>query len=635
MPSVIKTVRLSLPFTALFRKIQGAGFALLLISFLLALYTFMTVSQFKALPAPIFGGDLYYQQGAVEHIMAGGNPLVSSSIPGGVPGYLPVFPALVAAFSILFGLDASAGLMYFSVIVAFLMPIFWALTIRNFVQDEWWAVIGALAVILTGCIENPLIALPIMKYTEFSFALMLPLFLNFLYCTYSDFSVKQTALFALFYSILTLSHMLVFIDASVILLVVFGFSLFLSWREGSAVTTVLRKHWRQGLVFAVIAVPILLSYWYRPIFIYHLQMAYDRVHIDFPDFAIRKVQLDFLSARLRDLFFNFSGIDQTIKSAFFIFAVSAVVFNIKKIFSDRQITFLSAVNIASFLVTFSYFVTEPALDINFIPPYMFWITVPPALTVLGIHFLDRRIPNKNTVKRKLAYLSIVVILLLFGFARFKTERETNRFFQNYTSPVPNCLLSLADYVKKNTSVNDVFLTSKELGFMINSLTGRKLLTNRWLHQNDPYIDLPQRDMHAAIILYGNNMNTRLDLIHRYNVKYLYWDINWIMMEYRISQDRRLVKLDPLHPLDSREARETLDKNGVRYQIITTWLDPAVAFPDYRQFKALLISPENYNSNDMPWGPQLNSYLEEVWSFHESGKKIAALYKIRAVSTPEI
>ena len=115
--------------------------------------------------------------------------------------------------------------------------------------------------------------------------------------------------------------MLAFIGATVMLAVVGIFALIQSAVDGKNFAASLHNHRREGLVFAVVTVPILLCYWYYPLFVYHLHMPYDRVHIDFPDFALRSVQLDFFSSRMQSLFLDYSGMDHALKSSFLLFSL--------------------------------------------------------------------------------------------------------------------------------------------------------------------------------------------------------------------------------------------------------------------------------------------------------------------------
>ena len=614
--------------SAMVRLFDRPVLFLLLASALLALYTFGTVARFRSLPSPLYGGDLYYQQGVVEHILAGGNPLTSSSIAGGVPGYLPLYPALVAVFAFLFRLTAYDGLRYFAVPIAFLTPLAWYLPFRRLTGNAWWSVIGSLALVYIGSVMNGMLALPVMKYTEFTFSLMLPLFLFALHRAYDDLRTVNAALLGLFYGLLTLSHTIVFIGATFLLAAVLAARTVLVLNRDGVPALAVRNWAPSALAFAAVSLPLLLLYWYQPLFVHHLHMPYDRVHIDFPDYGVSSVRADFVVWSVKDLFLNFSDLHQGIRSLLFLFALYSLVRSSRKLFRDPAVTFLGSLWIASFLATFSFFLTELLLGMNFIPPYLYGLTMPPAFVLPAVYFMSRSAAASRALRSAPASLAIVVVLTALICIRYGAEQKSNRFFRNSEVPLPTGLTALADHIKRTTSVNDVFLSTKELGFMLNGLTGRKLLTNRWLHQNDPYLDLPARDLAAAVILYGNDLPARLALLRQYDVKYLYWDFNWAATEYQVGQNGQVVKMNPLHPLDRPEAREELDRYGVTYVPATTWLDPAVNQPVYRKYRVLLISMENYRRADMPWEPGLDPHLEEVWAYRENGRTVAALYKIR-------
>jgi hypothetical protein len=190
-------------------------------------------------------------------------------------------------------------------------------------------------------------------------------------------------------------------------------------------------------------------------------------------------------------------------------------------------------------------------------------------------------------------------------------------------------ISLQNYLLKNTNVNDVILSTKELSFAINAISGRKVLVNRWAQQNNPYMNLPQRDMDAAVILYGNDTKKKLELIKKYNISYLYWDYYWFNSEFYFDRNGRLVGMfDPLMTYDTNKNREYLDRYVVKYIPMYFWVDPSARYDNVRKFHILIISPQNYYNFTNPWKQDLNKYLVEVWNYTYNGHKIAVLYKIK-------
>jgi len=194
--------------------------------------------------------------------------------------------------------------------------------------------------------------------------------------------------------------------------------------------------------------------------------------------------------------------------------------------------------------------------------------------------------------------------------------------------MPPQYISLQSYLLKNTDGNDVILSTKEISFAINAISGRKVVVSRWAHQNDPFMDLSQRDVDAAIILYGNDTKKKLELIKKYHIKYLYWDYYWINSEFQFDKSGRIVGMfDPLIAFNEPKYKHQLDRYGIKYFRIKYWIDPAGRSKDIRRFDILVVSPQNYHNFTNPWKPDLNKYLTEVWNYTYNGQKIAVLYRI--------
>ncbi len=94
-------------------------------------------------------------------------------------------------------------------------------------------------------------------------------------------------------------------------------------------------------------------------------------------------------------------------------------------------------------------------------------------------------------------------------------------------------LDVKEWIEKNTDINDVILTSNEVGFALNGLTGRKGINFRRAHSGS-YVDVDSRYLDAAIILYGNNSEDIKKLLKKYDVKYVYWEYYWVNSEFIID-----------------------------------------------------------------------------------------------------
>jgi hypothetical protein len=160
------------------------------------------------------------------------------------------------------------------------------------------------------------------------------------------------------------------------------------------------------------------------------------------------------------------------------------------------------------------------------------------------------------------------------------------------------------------------------------MTGRELLVSRRA-QNEPFVDFDKRELAAAVIFYGNNLDEKKRLIQEYEVDYIYADYNWVGTEFYFDEVGQMSGLfDPLLVLDTTENRAYLDANGVRYTPMVTWIDPSVKGPLVRLYDVLLIGPENYEMSGYgPWENGLDPHLEEAFSQEAGGGTIAVLYRI--------
>jgi len=582
-------------------------YLIILIIFLIYLFSgIYIVSKFRSLPSPIYGGDLWYQHGVVQHILSGGNPLESSSIRDAVPGYLPVYALIVASFAKFFRLEALKAMILLSPFFLAFAFLLWYVCLNCIFKRRDVALLGSVFAINFGFI---------LKYTDFARLLVLPVFGLLLYKWFKHTNLRNMLFLSIVYGILPLVHMVLFIGAT-ITLAIFFLVKFIEFKKEKKFKSFLLM----GVIFVFVSGSLALLYWYKPLFIHKLHIAYDRTHIDIPDFGRADVAFKFIWTTIKSIFLNFGGFKQSISTIFCLIGLVSFLFMLNK--RSDLYRFMRLFLISALVSTFSYFITEPLLGMNFIPHYMrsftlfFGIVL---LQALGISFVLSQFKKKKV--RVSFFCGMLVLLLSASYVAASTLSE-NRFYKNAFAPLPPAYAALKDWILANTDVNDVFISTKELSFMLNSLTGRKLLTNRWAHQNDPYTNMPERDLIAALILYGDNVEKKLELIKRYDVKYLYWDSYWINSEY---QDRKFEYMyDPLIVLDSPKNRKILSNNGVKFKPMYFWVDPSSRRKDVRRFNVLIITPENYFNETHPWKPDLDRYLEKAWSYNNE----AVIYRIK-------
>lgn len=632
-------------------------------------YQYNVLKGFKSLPSPIFGGDYYYQQGAITHIREGGRILESSSFQGGQSGYLPVYSFLCAKFSDLLKLETMEGMFLFSLFLFIIASFVWYAAGKVIFKDVFLG-------ILTSLIGGSLGVFVILKYTHFSFYVMFPLFLLLFYKIYEDDSkiveshvhtygsksiyeipshvstrggipITETTIHTdahpwisgiginfVFLGVLiglsALSHGILFIGSLLIFhfyLISLLIKIILKKKSGSSIRDVLRK-W---LIFIIFMLPLALLYWWKPIFVYHLKSTNDIVHWAGGNLGDFRKGFKFLYDNLSEYFFSFVSWYEILISILFTAGFIKVCVNTEK---EKTAYFLRFLFIASFLVTFSYFFTEPVFKMNLIPRYCAYFFLRGVRVLIIVYMVYFLIKKKIIVS---GFFKTFIILLFCAYNLLAFKTVINSKGEGIFSPLsgrnslPFHLISLQEYIFKNTSLEDVFLSTKNLSFAVNGLTGRKLVTNRWPHQNDPYQDFSLRDAATAVILYGSNDSQRLRLIKEYKVKYLYWEDDWLYTLYDFDKNGQIREiLSPFLCVYSPELQKMLDENGVPYLKTKFWIDSSLEGYSYPQYDLLVILPffRRDNGSINIWSDSLNKYLKEVWFVKgDSGKKEAVLYKV--------
>ena len=577
-------------------------------------------SNFKSLPSPLYGGDYYCQAGSINHIRYGGNPLESSSMQGGIPGYLPVYGMLVAYFANFFHLDTFKAMFYFSVIIFVLSSLIWFYLFKLIFGDNWIALVGTL---LANNMEF------VLKYTDFSRAIMLPLFIIYLYKIFKDRRINDYVILGVIYGLMTLSHMVMFVGATLIMLLFVLYEFYEKYKEEKmkGVKSFFKQEFKGWLILALVSSPILMLYWYKPLFIYHLhrvnKMLIWNVNINLSTFGLR---LAFLFKTLHSYLFNFNFP----VNAFVMILIWISFFAFYTMKKKKYSEFLGLFAIFSFLVTFSYFITLPLLHMHFVPNYLahFYLWVSDILLSLyALKYVGSLLKlNKSSVKKGIFYSILILFIFINVIYSFSDYIQNDSWIKNAKNPIPSYYTSLQSYLLKNTNINDVILSTKELSFAVNALTGRKLVVNRWAHYANPYIYLSQRDIDAAVILYGNDTDDKSKLIHGYNVSYFFWGYDWQNSEFQMSNDTIIAMYDPMIAFDKQKYKEELLYNNVSFSEMNWWVDPALH--NVPKFDLVIISPKNYYNETHPWSPNLDKYLVKVWHYDYKGQEIAALYKIR-------
>jgi hypothetical protein len=374
------------------------------------------------------------------------------------------------------------------------------------------------------------------------------------------------------------------------------------------------------LIIGIIGAAIAMLYWFKPIFFYHGKLPASTVSIR--DFSRLGLQMGFVVETFKLYFFNFSPLFNGIKLALAILGFLSLFF-LKKY--DLSKKFIVLVVLTAFIGTFHLLITEPLIGTNFAVDqltYYFFVFTSPLLAGLALAAFI------GFVKKFKNYVLIIILLgiLILSILQFNSYIKTDKWIANGRTEISPNLVEMQKWVLSNTQVNDVFLSTNELSFALNALTGRKEVNGRRAH-NSMFLDSDKRYAIAVIMLYGNDSAERKKLLKEYSVKYLYWDNYWIQSDFMFDNDGKLVSwFDPLMFIETPETGNLVQQYNITAMKQHTWLDPTVRDEAMPQEDVLIVLPSQFNMTH-PWHADLDNYLEEVWNYAQNNVVQSRIYKI--------
>ncbi|MBI4895132.1 MAG: hypothetical protein HY831_01435 [Candidatus Aenigmarchaeota archaeon] len=595
----------------------------LIIAFYLFQQSYL-ISQLNQLPSPLYGGDYYFQLGSVTHIMEGGNPLVAPNIPNSEPGYFIVYSYLVASFGSTFGLEPMIAIFLFSQICIILFIVSLYLILSYITNNKNIALLSTILFL-------PLSAFPILKYTEFTSLFLFPIMFFSIYYFYKKQNILSSTILGIVAGILSISHgAAFFVSLSFITLMFLAFMfhrvLKIDIREKIIEfypkRTNIKKYLPMMIIALVIAFSIALLWWYNPIFVHKGVTLNDNQNWAFEDLSRFDIQLVTIYRFLSAALLNFGSINLIIISILAIIGIYLIATQEL----NNKIFILMFITI-SVIITLHYLITQPLIKTNFSSGKAFEFLIPFStilLTTISLEFLEKKIT-------KYFFPLVIIVLLIttgFYYMDFNQRVQKDQWINVGKNPLSEDLIQTREWVLNNTSVDDIFLSTKELSFALNGLTGRKVMVSR-RSQNSPFIDIDQLEADSAIILYGNDSSKRKELLDKYDVKYLYWSYYWIQSEYQINENGELVgSFDPIIVKDVKDYRNYLNKYNITFTVLNTWIDPAIKGPEIKKYNLLVVGPENYRDFNKPWNQGLDSYLEEAWNYTNNGKTYVKIYKVK-------
>ena len=238
------------------RVIPALGAALIVA---VALAQLWLIRDLRVLPSPIFGGDYSYQMGCIESIRASGNPMASCSVSGALPGYLPLYGTLVAAASRAAGAAVVPAMLALTVLFrALSTALAWFVFTRLYGRGPGLAL---------ACLWSLLNPEPIFKYTEFTLALIVPLYFHALFRFVQKPAPGVAAYLGLTLAAAGYSHAVVFTGGIMITVIATAIGVVAGGGPEGRMRRL--RDSVLGLLVVAAGASLAIGYWYRPIFVHH------------------------------------------------------------------------------------------------------------------------------------------------------------------------------------------------------------------------------------------------------------------------------------------------------------------------------------------------------------------------------
>lgn len=583
----------------------------LIIFIFFLIYQIIYLLKFKQLPACLYGCDLYSHLGTMYHLAEGSSVISNGQLLWTQPWIPYLYHFCVIFFSKIFMLNIMIGNILFNIPLYIIASGSLSYLTYKITKNKWIPIFTLLLITLK---------FPIFKYSQFSHHFLFPLFVLIFF----DFvfkkkkKLKDYIIVGIVYGLTGYSNTISFLGMN---LMIFVYIIYSIVKEKDKIVKIIKSQ----IIPILIGLPIVLLYWWWPI-VSKFHSVNDLTYYAHKDFSIFALQLsEFWQSIKTILWINRFSVF-TVIMILGIITLFIIKTKNKKIKKLKQFNIILLISVL--IGAGHHFITYPLFKISAFP-YMFGSLFSMILLIFAFIFVSILI--QKIIKNKKLQIIIIIIILIFAGINAYTHHATfisgNKFHGNALNPLQDNVVKMQEWINENTDINNVFLTTKETGFMLNGLTGRKLVVYRTTHA-DPFSDIWTCQIDSAIILYSNNSVEREKLIKKYNISYFYWDYYWINSEWAVDNSGRIIgKFDPLLVPYNKTYEQRLIKNNVKFVVDNFWFDPAVQGSDIPKLKGILITQDNYYNSTHPWNPELDKYLKKVWNYKQNNQEYATIYKI--------
>ncbi|MFC1690549.1 hypothetical protein ACFL0W_00075 [Nanoarchaeota archaeon] len=571
--------------TDIIKKIGIQEWVLIAIILILCFMQFSTLTKLKQMPGPVYGGDVYYHFGHVNHIVESGSIFQSSHFIEEYEHYPWLSHLTAASISWISGASAlRAAAVYYPVfLTALTLIILYFLCLKTYKNKNLAVVFSVLWAVQLIPNVAPSIAA---KYT------VIPLFVLGIY--FANQNIKSRVFAGVIFGLTGIQHITVFLGACLFIFLMFLKNILsehINFSEGKLrikntknILLTIKKEIIFFLPIIIIGILIAMLFWWPLMFVYQGKTL--NPWQEYTGIGVESATIGAAFNRVIKLFTNFNSLIAGVLS---VLALVGLVTGFKiKNKALKEIPWLLLVT--GFIGLVHPIITVPLIGTSFghyrFP--LFFTLAKYMFAFGGLFFIYELIKKSSPEQSRKSYLNAFIItVLIFSFFSFSTTInafKNNQWTKNgfQLSADMAGMQNIAEWIKENTAQQDVFLTTHgETGFALNSLTGRKVAIMRRTHAN-PFVDVNKRIADAAVILYGNNAELRQELLKKYNIKYLYYDLysSKAQLECRAAWDKisQPEYGDASYPClrTSFEYEDYLKQNGVTTQRVNARLDPARA-----------------------------------------------------------
>ena len=491
-------------------------------------FWFTEFAQYKHLPGPLYGGDLYQQMGIMMHIYTGNAPWEDSQFQGewAFRDWMMHFLAAVMAWV----LGAVAGV---KPIIAF---VYWPLIPmvlggvaafgigRKMFDND--AIAALLAVAWMGIPSE-------MGATSSSFGTIFAVPLFFYALISLNDSLKSKVLLGVAYGFAGLSYLVAFFGNTLMLALLFAYRAFGSPKAAlhnssvkvSGIDATGKSFWKQLKFFlpvALVSAPIVLALWGPVLYVYHGDVK-NPSHF-YGDNA-RGFNFTQAIGIIQDLFFS------TSKGWFWgVITIASLggVFAAVRQWDSNGGKWTMLLFAVGMLGTYHYLITMPLFNNHLVYyryPKLFLQLAQLLFFFHGVSYVHSH-PRFDSYKKPLLAATLAVLAVgSYSIASSALQPGTFSERAKELDAAKAAKLEAGEWILANTPREAVFLTLAHQSFAVNGLTGRKIVVNRRTHANT-FVDLDKRFADAAVMIYGENKEKSLELMDAYGVQYAYVDHSW-------------------------------------------------------------------------------------------------------------